>query len=75
MVRPSHIRKEMRIMSWKTMEVGDRVTYHYTGFDGSGSLFCYITSVHEDHAIAMDYDAIRYWVDDETEYMFSKGWA
>lgn len=61
-------------MTWNSVRVGDRVTYRYNDFDGSGTINCYISSVHKDHAIAMDADAIRYWIDEDTQHMFSKGW-
>lgn len=63
------------MISWKNVKVGDAVTYEYNDFDGHGIVYCYISSVHNDHAIAMDADAIRYWVDADTQHMFSKGWA
>lgn len=59
---------------WREWTVGERVTYEYNDFDGSGKIPCYISSVHNDHAIAMDADAIRYWVDNDTEHMFHKEW-
>lgn len=63
------------MLEWRTVKVGDRVTHEYNDFDGHGVLNCYISSVHDDHAIAMDADAIRYWIDDDTQDMFKKGWA
>lgn len=63
------------MLEWRTVKVGDRVTHEYNDFDGRGVLNCYISSVHDDHAIAMDADAIRYWIDDDTQDMFKKGWA
>lgn len=60
---------------WRTLGIGDRVSYRWNDPDGSGVLNCYISSTHEDHAIAMDYDAARYWVDDDTQHMFEKGWV
>lgn len=63
------------MVEWSDLKVGDRVNHHWGEFDGKGVLNCYISSVHKDHAIAMDYDAIRYWIDDDTQHMFEKGWV
>lgn len=60
--------------AWESLEVGDRVCFRWDEFDGKGTLNCYISSIHKDHAIAMDYDANRYWIDDDTKHMFQKGW-
>ncbi len=57
--------------AWESLQVGDKVTF--TGTDGV-ELHCYISSVHKDHSIAMDYDTRRYWLDADTRLMFRRGW-
>lgn len=60
--------------SWESLKVGDRVAFKCDEFDGHGILNMYVSSVHDDHAIAMDFDAQRYWIDEDTQHMFMKGW-
>lgn len=60
---------------WRTWKVEDKVSMRFDDFDGKGVVNCYISSVHADHAVAMDADANRYYIDDTTQHMFEKGWA
>lgn len=56
--------------NWRSLKVGDTVTYTTNEFDGSFQCQAVITEVAEDHALARQGD-MQLWIDDDTAYMFS----
>lgn len=59
---------------WRTLKTDDKVSFHWNDFDGYGLAHGVITEVSTDHAIAT-IDGNVYWIDDDTQHMFSKGWV
>ena len=59
---------------WRTLRAGDKVSFHWNDFDGYGVIHGRITEVCKDHAIAT-IDGSSYWIDDDTQNMFTKGWV
>lgn len=71
MVRPS---ERIKMREWKALKSGDRISFHWNDFDGYGVAHGRVTEVSTDHAVAR-IDGNNYWIDDETQNMFSKGWV
>lgn len=58
-------------MRWTKMNVGDRVRYYISEFDGVYSEMCTVTNVEKDHAIALTDDGLSLWVDGNNEDCFT----
>lgn len=58
---------------WRNLKVGDRVSFHYNEFDGSGVLHGRVSEVSDTRAIVRIWGS-DYWLDDDNKQMFSKGW-
>ena len=59
---------------WNRLKVGDKITFHWDEFDGSGSLHGRVAEVHADYVIVR-IDGHGYWLDDDTQDMFCRGWV
>lgn len=56
-------------MDWKSLKVGDTVTFFWDEFDGSGRVTGQVASIEPDHAI-IEADGMHLWIDENTEDMF-----
>lgn len=59
------------MVDFRTLKVGEKLTYTVDEFDGYSQNKVVVTEVNEDHAIAR-LDDMNLWIDEDTEYMFSR---
>jgi hypothetical protein len=58
------------LKDWRTLKVGDKVSYHAEDFDGVTNISgMTISDVDSERAIA-SYDGMSFWIDDDTSYQF-----
>lgn len=57
--------------NWKSLKIGDKVTWTWEDFEGKGTEPCVVTKVADDHVIAtgLTFDE-KLWIDDMTADMF-----
>lgn len=60
--------------AWRALRLGDKVSFHWNDFDGYGVIHGKITKVCEDHVIAT-FKGNDYWLDEDNQDMFSRGWV
>ena len=59
------------MVDYRTLTVGEKLTYVANDFDGTSTLNVTVTAVEDDHAIA-EIDGVSMWIDDDTAYKFNK---
>ena len=60
------------MINWKTLHVGDKLTFHVTEFDGTTTIPGFVvTETCDDYAVAKSAD-MTMLVDDDTQHMFRR---
>lgn len=60
--------------AWRALRLGDKVSFHWSNYNDYGIIYGAVTKVCEDHVIAT-FDGDEYWIDDDNQNMFSRGWV
>ena len=60
------------MINWKSLQVGDKLTFHVTEFDGTTTIPGFmVTETCADYAVAKG-NGVTMLIDDDTERMFIK---
>lgn len=59
------------MLDWRTLQIGEKLTYTVDEFDGRSQDEVEVTEVHEDYAIAR-LDDMNLWISDFNADMFSR---
>lgn len=61
----------MIMVDYRTLKINDEVTF-VTDEPFSKPVKAIVTEVHEDYAIAATDDNMTLWIDEDTEYLFTR---